>query len=48
MQISVRTFVSLQLITENEKLQQELTVVRTVDDAASTKGNFMGMEKEVC
>jgi len=48
MQISMRTFVSLQLIAENEKLQQELTVVRTIDDAASTKGNFMGMEKEVC
>ena len=48
MQISVRTFVSLQLIAENEKLQQEVTVLRIVDDAASTKGNFMGMEKEVC
>jgi hypothetical protein len=48
MQINVRTFVLLQLIAENETLQQELTVLRTVDDAASTKGNFMGMEKEVC
>lgn len=47
-QVSVRTSVLLQLIAENEKLQQELTVMRTVDDAASTKGNFMGMEKEVC
>jgi len=48
MKISVRTFVSLQLIAENEKLQQELTLMRAVDDAASPKGNFMGMEKEVC
>jgi hypothetical protein len=47
-QISVRTFVSLQLIAENEKLQQELSVLRTVGDAASTKGDFMGVEKEVC
>jgi hypothetical protein len=44
----MRTFVSLQLIAENEKLQQELSVLRTVDDAASTKGNLMGVEKEVC
>jgi len=48
MKISVRTFVSLQLIAENEKLQQELTVMRAVDDAASPEGNVMGMEKEVC
>jgi hypothetical protein len=48
LKISVRTFVLLQLIAENEKLQQELTVMRTVDNAASTKVNIMGMEKEVC
>jgi hypothetical protein len=47
LQISVRTFVSLQLIAENEKLQKELSVLRTVDNAASTKGNFMGVVKEV-
>jgi hypothetical protein len=46
--ISVRIFVSLQLIAENEKLQQELAVLRTEGDAANTKGNFMGVEKEVC
>lgn len=34
------------LIAENEKFQQELTVIRAVDDAASPEGNVMGMEKE--
>lgn len=46
--ISVRKFVSLQLIAENEKLQQELAVLRTEDDAANTEGNFVGVEKGVC
>jgi hypothetical protein len=44
----VRTFFSLQLIAENEKLQKELAVLRTVDDVASTTGNFMESEKKVC
>lgn len=47
-QINVRTFFSLQLIAENEKLQKELAVLRTVDDVASTTGNFMESEKKVC
>jgi hypothetical protein len=44
----VRTFVSLQVIAENEKLQQELAVLRTVEDAVSTTGNFVEKEKKVC
>jgi hypothetical protein len=47
-QINVRTFYLLQLIAENEKLQQELAQLRTVDDAASTTRNFVEKEKEVC
>jgi hypothetical protein len=38
----------LQLTAANEKLEQELTVLKTLNDTASATENSAEVEKEVC
>jgi hypothetical protein len=46
--MNVRILVCLQLIAANEKLEQELALLRRRDDAACVTGNSVKMENEVC
>jgi hypothetical protein len=41
-------FVCLQLTAANDKLEQELAMLRTLNDAPSATGNSAEMEREVC
>jgi hypothetical protein len=41
-------FLCLQLTATNDKLQHELAVLRTLNDAANATGNSAELEREVC